>query len=150
MWKNRVSALNKGKEKKSEFSCSLHARPSCYKPLSSPITSRSDLQLFSSSSLFSVLLFFYHFTLSSILTASITPLYPSFTLSLFVKVQHEHHYIMFKHLRNKETYLEVLLSDVQEHEKAFTVGLKCQKAIKQSKTLNTLGNVSMSDQTNGT
>lgn len=55
---------------------------------------------------------------------------------------------MFKHLGTKETYLQVLLSDVREHEKAFTVGLKCQKAIKQLTTLNTQGNVFKIEQTN--
>lgn len=52
--------------------------------------------------------------------------------------------------RKKETHLQRICAyDIQEHEKAFTIGLECQKAIKQSQTFNTRGNVFMNDPSNG-
>ncbi len=48
-------------------------------------------------------------------------LYPSVRLSLFVNADREHCDTMFKHLTMKGTHLREWLSEVQEHEKAFTV-----------------------------
>lgn len=50
--------------------------------------------------------------------------YPSLVLSLFVRVEHEHHYSMFKHLTNGKIHLQLLQSYAQEHGKAFTITLK--------------------------
>lgn len=59
--------------------------------------------------------------------------YPSLVLSLFVRVEHEHHYYMFKHLTKGKIHLQLLQSYAQEHGKAFTITLK------QSDTENSRG-----------
>lgn len=141
-----VSTLNRGKERKVNSLVLLMPDSSCYKPppMSSPITSWSlfsftmfffFLVLLLLISTFSLLFFPCHSQSSSLSSVqySISLYFPSSSyilMSPFANVKHEHHCTMFKHLRKKETYLQVLLSDIQEHEKALTVPLTCQKAVK--------------------
>lgn len=127
-----MSAPNRGKQRKVNFLVLSIQDTSRHKPQSSPI---------SSPSFFSFRRFFFlsnfHFFPSLPLPFGTSLHFPpscALLLSLFANTDHEHHYTVFRRLRH----------NVQKHGKAFRVRLKCQKAIKQSKTLNMPGNASPS------